>query len=119
MKSTENSGLNFEQISVLKSVSGLKFVSEIGAWFALDCIKSHTRRSLCSIINLTDNKEVTAEEFRHKYIDFFLYIYFIFILFYINIDFFRIEIRNYFHTVIFKYQGSMTYHSTLKLHLHF
>ena len=31
MKSTENSGLNFEQISVLKSVSGLKFVSEIGA----------------------------------------------------------------------------------------
>ena len=31
MKSTENSGLNFEQISVLKSVSGLKFVCEIGA----------------------------------------------------------------------------------------
>ena len=26
MKSTENSGLNFEQIIVLKSVSGLKFV---------------------------------------------------------------------------------------------
>ena len=31
MKSTENSGLNFEQISVLKSVSGLKFVCKIGA----------------------------------------------------------------------------------------
>jgi len=31
LKSTENSGLNFEQISVLKSVSGLKFVCEIGA----------------------------------------------------------------------------------------
>jgi len=30
VKSTENSGLNFKQISVLKSVSGLKFVCELG-----------------------------------------------------------------------------------------
>jgi len=29
VKSTENSGLNVEQIRVLKSVSGLKFVCEI------------------------------------------------------------------------------------------
>jgi len=31
VKLTKTSGLNFEQISVLKSVSGLKFVCEIGA----------------------------------------------------------------------------------------
>jgi len=31
VKSTEKSGLNLEQISVLKSVNGLKFVCEIGA----------------------------------------------------------------------------------------
>ena len=30
MKSTENSVLNFEQIIIFKSVSGLKFVREIG-----------------------------------------------------------------------------------------
>jgi len=37
IKSTENSELYFEQISVLKSVSGLKFVGEIGAWIYITC----------------------------------------------------------------------------------